>query len=153
MSASISTGTNNNGVHQGYIFLIWYTIFGATGFGASMFLPELVGLVHAEWADHLKMYDVWYRCLGSLWLSLAAASVLALKNPLRFSPVYVCQLLYKSIWIVTTCLPRATQGTLNPLDGAAALLMFTFIIMDIMFLPWDYILNGVVPVVKAQKNN
>ena len=110
-----------------------------------MFLPDFVGLVHTEWAHHMKLYDVWYRCLGSLWLSLAFASVLALYAPLRFSPVYVCQLLYKSIWIVTTILPRALQ--VNPLDLVSALIMSSFIVMDIMFLPWDYILNGVVPTV------
>mmetsp|Transcript_9416 Transcript_9416/g.21232 ORF Transcript_9416/g.21232 Transcript_9416/m.21232 type:complete len:149 (-) Transcript_9416:23-469(-) len=144
--------SSTSSARPGYIFLIYYTMFGATGFGVSMFLPELVGLVHTEWADHIQLYDVWYRCLGSLWLSMGAASVLALSHPLRFSPVYVCQLLYKSIWICTTCLPRFLQGNLNPMDGAAALLMTTFIAMDVMFLPWDYILNGVVTVAKSQKS-
>lgn len=118
-----------------------------------MFFPDLLlSKIHPEWADHVNGYDVWYRCLGSLWLSLSAASVLALvTDPLRFSVVYVCQLLYKSIWIVTTCLPRAIAGNLNTMDGICAALMATAIVMDYLFLPWGYILNGEIPTAAAEK--
>ena len=133
-------------LHPGYTFLIWYTIIGAFAFGMPMFFPEaIVARVHETWAEHIIAYDVWYRCLGSLWLSLSFASVLALQDPLRFSPMYICQLVYKSIWILTTCLPRAIDGSLHQMDGAAALLMLTYIIMDVLFLPWGYILKGEVP--------
>ena len=89
--------------------------------------------------------------LGSLWLSLSAASVMALtKDPLRFSPVYVVQMAYKSIWLTGAVLPRLIAGDLHSFDALSAVIMISFVVMDYLYLPWDYILNGTVPTGKKE---
>ena len=149
---SKSSSNELNLISPGYTLLIWYTILGAGGFGLSIFFPNLfLAILHPEWAAHISDYPVWYQCLASHEIASALASILALQQPLRLSPIYVCQFIYKSLWLTTTIVPKALMGELYALDALLGLVMASYVVMDILFLPWEYILEGSILDTKKEK--
>lgn len=48
----------------------------------------------------------WRVIVGALWTGILVLSLLGLREPLRYSPVLLLQLIYKSLWLVIYALPR-----------------------------------------------
>ncbi|MEM7077583.1 MAG: hypothetical protein AAF513_03040 [Pseudomonadota bacterium] len=55
--------------------------------------------------------DIYIRILGALWLSLGAVSILGLISPIRFIPILVVQLVYKSLWLLVAAYPALLAGS------------------------------------------
>ena len=52
----------------------------------------------------------WKVLVRSLWSSILILSALGLSQPLRYSPMLLLQLIYKSVWLAVYVVPRLLRG-------------------------------------------
>jgi hypothetical protein len=78
---------------------------------------------------------------ASVFLAFGLLSILGFMAPLKFSPVLLLQLVYKSVWFIAVILPLVIS---NKLPDYAWLTMGIFgaiIIGDLIALPFRYLLD------------
>jgi len=80
--------------------------------------------------------------LGAFWLAVALISLLGLRSPLQFLPLFLIQLVYKSLWFLFVFAPLAMRGEF-PLHGTMiAVGNALWIAMDLRAIPFRYLLRG-----------
>ena len=80
---------------------------------------------------------LYFGVLGSVWLSIGLLSILGLRDPLRFSAIFLVQIMYKGIWFMVVLLPLAVAGELR----FDALPLVVFFALAIARLPRCYALQ------------
>jgi len=113
-----------------------YTIVGAGGFGLGMILiPEvmksMLGWPGAE--------PIAWGTVGSVYVAFGILSIFGLRSPLKFVPILFLQLCYKSIWLIGVMLPLLITARFPNYAISFALIFVTFIIGDIIAIPFSYI--------------
>jgi hypothetical protein len=71
--------------------------------------------------------------LGSIWLAIGLASVLGLLRPLRLLGIFVVQLIYKTIWLVTFVVPALLNGTFRA-EAFVMVGIFLFLIVGALLV-------------------
>jgi hypothetical protein len=128
-----------NKVKYGWIkFMYWYTAIGAglSGLGIIAVPEKMIALNHFAPQD-----PIIFGIVGSVWLAFGILSVLGLFDPLKFVPVLLMQLFYKSAWIIGVILPMWAKGTLSANDVPFVAGMTTFIIGDLIAIPFSYVFS------------
>jgi len=129
--------SNNSKVRMNWMRGMYiYTIVAAGLFGLGMLImPGLVRSMTAWPADEPICFGI----LGSLWLACGLLSVMGLRDPLKFSPLFLVQLFYKSAWFIFVFAPLVIGGKF-PAYGISFVIIFaTFIIGDIIATPFLYL--------------
>jgi len=111
-----------------------YTIVAAGGLGLGI-------LIAPEW---IKSVFVWqinepiiFGIIGSVYISFAILSILGLRSPIKFAPVLLLQLFYKSLWFIFVVIPLIAAGEL-PYNSIPLVLLFAlFIIGDLFAIPFS----------------
>ncbi len=126
-----------NKIHFGRIKIMYlYTIIGAGGFGLGIVLIPNVMKSLFGWPEQDPIV---YGVTGSIYLAFALLSILGLKSPLKFVPILLLQLFYKSIWLIGVILPLLFSGKF-PLYAILHLVIFsTYIIGDLASIPFSYV--------------
>jgi len=117
-------------------FMYVYTACGAGGLGLGiLFVPGLIqSLLGFPGQD-----PVVFGIVGSVYVAIGLLSLVALGSPLKFSPLLLLQLLYKSLWSAVIALPLLFSGHL-PCHGVLLLAIFaTYIVGDLIALPFAYL--------------
>jgi hypothetical protein len=119
-------------------FMYWYTVIGAGGFGLGMLLaPRLVQSIFGFPGQDPVVFGL----AGSVYAAFGLLSILGLRAPLKFVPLLVLQLCYKSIWLIAVILPIVFSGSL-PLHAVILLVIFsTYIIGDLIAIPFSVVLS------------
>lgn len=83
--------------------------------------------------------DNYLQILGALWLALGAISVLGLFQPIKFSVIFLIQLIYKSIWLTAIAIPSIVSG--NRESGLLFLtILFALWVVALLFaVPFQYL--------------
>lgn len=126
-------------IRYGWIKIMYgYTIIGAglSGLGMILFPEKMITLNNFAPQDPI-MFGV----VASVWLAFGVLSVFGLGSPLKFLPVLLMQLFYKSIWIIGVVFPLAFQGKLSPNDVVFVMGMLTYVIGDLIAIPFPYIFS------------
>ncbi len=113
-----------------------YTIFGAGGLGLGMiFSPELIKTMFG-WpvAEPIAM-----GIMGSVYMTFGILSILGLRSPLRFVPILLLQLFYKTIWFIGVILPLLITGQLPSYAISFVIIFATYIIGDLIAIPFSYV--------------
>jgi len=77
--------------------------------------------------------------IGSVYTAFGLLSILGLRSPLKFAPLLLMQLCYKSIWFVGVFLPLLITGHF-PTYGITMVIIFgTYIIGDLIAIPFAYV--------------
>src|SRR6266498_856159 len=102
-----------------------YTIVGAGGFGLGIiampdFMCSTFGLPGQD--------PIIYGINGSVYLAFALLSILGLRAPLKFLPVLLLQLSYKSVWFIGVILPLLVGGKFPAYGILIAVIYATYII-------------------------
>jgi hypothetical protein len=71
--------------------------------------------------------------LGSVWLAIGLVSVVGLRAPRQLQGLFVVQLVYKLIWLLSFALPTALRGELRP-AGWVMVGIFLFLIVGVALL-------------------
>jgi hypothetical protein len=113
-----------------------YTILGAGGYGLGIiFVPDAIqSLLGAPRQDPVVL-----GVTGSVYLSFALLSILGLRSPLKFVPVLLLQLTYKTIWFVGVIIPILIAGKLPTYTILLAVIWATYIIGDMIAIPFGYV--------------
>jgi hypothetical protein len=113
-----------------------YTIIGAGGYGLGMlFAPDMIKSVFGMPDRDPVVFGV----AGSVYVSFGILSILGLRSPLKFLPVLLMQLSYKSIWCVTVFLPLLLAGKLHLYGVLFAVVFASYIIGDLIAIPFSYV--------------
>jgi len=74
--------------------------------------------------------------IGSVYTGFGLLSILGLRSPLKFAPLLVMQLCYKSIWFLAVVSPLLVTGRF-PAYGITMVVIFaTYIIGDLVAIPF-----------------
>lgn len=95
--------------------LRWLYISNSIGAG----VPGLIMVSFPQWAA-TNMFagehdPATFGMTGSIWLAIGIASVLGLRTPQLFRSLFLMQIIYKTIWILTVALPLMLQGNVDVL--------------------------------------
>ena len=75
----------------------------------------------------------------SVWLAEGILSAFGLRSPVKFAPVLLLQLTYKLIWFAAIIIPHLVMGQLPTFAMTTSALYITFVIGDIIAIPWRHI--------------
>ena len=111
-----------------------YTIAGAGGFGLGIiFLPEMIKSMLGWPANEPVALGV----VGSAYTAFGLLSLLGLRAPLKFAPVLLLQLCYKSIWFVGVLLPLVVNSRFPIYGITFAIIFASYIIGDLIAIPFS----------------
>jgi hypothetical protein len=83
----------------------------------------------------------WRVLAGSLWTGILVLSVLGLFQPMRYSPVLLLQIIYKSIWLTVYVAPRLLRGEATKVPWAMAGIFAAIVVIWPILIPWSYLLE------------
>jgi hypothetical protein len=113
-----------------------YTIVGAGLFGLGMIIaPELIKSAFAWPVNEPIAFGI----IGSVYLTFGLASILGLRSPLKFLPVLLMQLCYKSVWFIGVVLPLLITGHFPDYSIPTVIIFATYIIGDLIAIPFSYV--------------
>jgi hypothetical protein len=124
-------------VHYNWLRIMYaYTILAAGGIGLlylvspSTFM-SLCGFPSEE--------PIFAGVAASVYVAFALLAILGLWSPLKFVPVLLMQLTYKLIWFIAIIIPRIIGGNLPSYSIPMVIVFATFIIGDLIAIPFNYI--------------
>jgi hypothetical protein len=118
-------------------FMYLYTILGAGGFGLGIVtMPEPMKAALGWPGDEPIALSI----VGSVYVAFGALSVLGLRDPVKFAPVLLLQLCYKSVWFVAVVLPLLIRGRFPDYGLVTAAVFATYIVGDLIAIPFSYLL-------------
>ena len=125
-------------IRRGWMkFMYLYTILGAGGFGLGiLIMPQLMKATF-RWpgGDPIAL-----GIAGSVYVAFGVLSVLGLRDPLKFAPVLLLSLCYKSVWFLAVVLPLVIRGRFPDHGLLIAAIFATYIIGDLIAIPFPYLL-------------
>jgi len=115
-----------------------YTIVGAGGFGLGMiFVPELIKMLFGWPVEEPIIFGM----VGSVYLAFAILSVFGLRAPLKFAPVLLLQLCYKSVWFIAVILPLLLSAQVPMYAILLGVIFASYIIGDLIAIPFSTIFS------------
>jgi hypothetical protein len=118
-------------------FMYIYTIFGAGSVGLGIIvMPDVMRLIFGlPNSDQISALGI----TGSVYLAFALLSILGLRSPLKFSPILLLQLAYKSIWFIGVVIPLLLMGKYPAYAILITLIYVSYIIGDLIAIPFSYV--------------
>lgn len=107
-----------------------------------LFLLNFVALAPDNWSMIIlpgEQLDTMTGVAVSLYAALSLLCVFGIRFPLKFTPLLLIQLIYKSAWLVGMYLPARSSGVLNDDLDAWFWVMAPGIVIDILVIPWKYV--------------
>ncbi|UZR99259.1 hypothetical protein [Chondrinema litorale] len=75
----------------------------------------------------------------SFWAAFSLLNLLGIRFPLKFIPILLLQLLYKSAWIIGTYLPAKNSGLLDENLNSFFWVCVTGIVLNLLIIPWKFV--------------
>jgi hypothetical protein len=120
-------------------FMYLYTILGAGGLGLGIVIrPERMKAMLGWPGDEPIALGI----LGSVYVAFGILSVFGWRDPLKFVPVLLLQLCYKSVWFVAVVLPLLLRDRFPDYGLLTAAIFATYIVGDIIAIPFPYLFAG-----------
>lgn len=120
-------------------FMYVYNIVGA---GIVGFITLLAPNLAAQYVfSGTIVPSIAMSVLGSIWLAVGILSIFGLFYPLQFSPMFLIQLIYKSVWLLFIALPAFFAGNERSIPLVMTIL-FIFWVGGLPFaIPFRYLFN------------
>lgn len=113
-----------------------YTIVNAGGFGLGMvFVPDLV----ISMLKFPNQDPIVFGAFGCMLIASGILAILGLRSPLKFVPLLLFQLCYKSIWFVAVLIPFLLVDEMQMYVIVFILIFASYIIGDLIAIPFSYI--------------
>lgn len=103
-------------------------------------VPTMLRLYHTDQAKFPESAG-WRVLVGALWTAILVLSALGLREPLRYSPVLLLQLIYKSLWLLVYVLPLAVRGKWRLIPWGIAGSFLAIVLVWPWLMPWSYLLG------------
>ena len=108
------------------LFGVWLLVAPSTfaaAFGLSTPDPYLLGII------------------GAIYAAFGIVAAIGLRAPVRFAPILVMQLVYKTLWLGLVLLPRLVRGPVSLLGWIFTLIFASYVVLDILALPFRVLLR------------
>jgi len=112
----------------------------------TIILAGLFGLGIIVIPEKIKTSFTWpveepiaFGIVGSVYLAFGLLSILGLRSPLKFVPVLLLQLFYKSIWFIGVFLPLLFTAHFPSYAVPTVVIFATFIIGDLIAIPFSHV--------------
>ena len=115
-----------------YIYTI--VVAGLSGLGI-IFIPETIKSTFTLPVEEPVTFGI----VGSVYLAFGLLSILGLRSPLKFVPVLLLQLCYKSIWFIGVVLPLWVTAHFPSYAIPNVIIFATFIVGDLIAIPFSYV--------------
>ncbi len=111
-----------------------YTIVGSGVFGLWMLLAP----ASVEAAFLMPAQDPFvFGYEASALLAFGVVAAIGLRAPLTFAPVFVLQLVYKSIWLAVVFLPHLARGPVPLYAWLTAVVFVSYVVLDFVAIPFS----------------
>lgn len=127
----------NSNIRWGWLkFMYIYTIIGAGGFGLGVIIMPDIMQSTFGWPiqDPIVL-----GAFGSVFLGFALLSILGLRSPLKFTPVLLLELSYKTIWFIGVIFPMLVGGKFPSYAIVYVVIFATYIVGDLIAIPFPYV--------------
>jgi hypothetical protein len=131
---------NTPRVRLGWLrFTFLYTLIGAGAGGLAIVfgLPLVGSLLEIPAGD-----PYFVTAVGCGWIGFAAVSLLGVREPMRFAPVLLVQLVYKTAWLLLVFAPRVVEGHVPLYAWGLAATFVSYVVLDAIALPFGYLLSA-----------
>jgi hypothetical protein len=127
----------DNNIRWGWLKIMYiYTMVGAGGFGLGIIVvPEVIKSVFGWPFEEPIAIGI----VGSVYIAFGILSIFGLRSPLKFAPILLLQLCYKSIWFIAVILPLLIAGRLPSYAIFIAIIFATYIVGDLIAIPFSYV--------------
>ena len=115
-----------------------YTILGAGLSGLGMILMPKT---YASMFNLPIQEPINFGILGSVYLAFGLISILGLRSPLKFVPILLAEITYKTIWFVGVIIPLILKGQFPQYALINTIIFATFIIGNAIAIPFKYIFS------------
>ena len=117
-------------------FMYIYTVVEAGGFGMGMvFVPDvIISMFKFPGQDPIV-----FGAFGCMLISSGILGLLGLRAPLKFVPLLLFQLFYKSIWFVAVLIPFLFVNEIQLYVVVFIVIFASYIIGDLIAIPFSYI--------------
>jgi hypothetical protein len=113
-----------------------YTIVVAGLFGLGIIvIPEVIKTIFTWPVNEPIALGI----VGSVYVAFGLLSILGLRSPLKFVPVLLMQLCYKSIWFIGVVLPLLITAHFPNYAIPTVIIFATYIIGDLIAIPFSYV--------------
>jgi hypothetical protein len=113
-----------------------YTIVVAGLFGLGIIVvPEMIKSKFTWPVEEPVAFGI----VGSVYVAFGLLSILGLRSPLKFTPVLLLQLCYKSIWFIGVVLPLWVTAHFPSYAIPTVIIFATFIVGDLIAIPFSYV--------------
>ena len=115
-----------------------YTILGAglTGLGMILMPKTYSSMLNLPVQEPIN-----FGILGSVYLAFGIISILGLRSPLKFVPVLMVEITYKTIWFIGVIFPLILKGQFPQYALINTIIFATFIIGNAIAIPFKYIFS------------
>jgi len=113
-----------------------YTFIGAGLSGLGMLAAPAKMQTMMNWP---AVEPISYGILASLYLTFGLVALLGLRDPLKFVPLLLAQLVYKVLYMVALILPLLIAGKLPSYATAQVFIFLSYIIGDLIAIPFQYV--------------
>jgi hypothetical protein len=129
--------SNNFKIRWGWLkFMYVGTFFVAGGSGLAMLIvPEMVKALFKWPVNEPVIFGIY----GSILATYGFVALLGLRSPLKFLPVLLFHLCYKSLWFIGVILPLVITGKFPPYAIALCIIFAIAIVGDIIAIPFPYV--------------
>ena len=124
-------------IRWGWLKIMYiYTIVNAGGFGLGMvFVPDLV----ISMLKFPNQDPIVFGAFGCMLISSGILGIFGLRSPLKFVPLLLFQLFYKSIWFVAVLIPFLLVNEMQMYVVVFIVIFASYIIGDLIAIPFSYI--------------
>jgi len=100
---------------------------------------------------HQGSWDPTRAVAWCVWAAYASLSFFGLLNPLRWLPIIIFMIFYKTLWIIVVAYPLWSAGTLagSPAEGMAQVFIAAPFIA--LIIPWKYVFEKYILISRKNK--
>ena len=124
-------------IRWGWLKIMYiYTIVGAGAFGLGIIVfPDVIKSVIGWPLEEPIARGI----VGCVYIAFGILSIFGLRFPLKFAPILLLQLCYKSIWFIGVILPLLIAGRFPNYAIFIAIIFATYIVGDLIAIPFSYV--------------
>ena len=124
---------------RAFLLKLMYTVTIVVAGGLGIGILTIPGTT--RWIFGIDCPQVISGLVGSVFLAFALLSVLGLRDPVKFVPILLMQLLYKTVWLCSVALPLLITGKIKA-DMISVIAVFVVIIIgDLFAIPFKTVLG------------
>lgn len=107
----------------------------------GLFLLNFIGLAFDNWSTIFfpeEQMDALSGVAISFWASFSLLNLLGVRFPLKFIPILLLQMLYKTAWIIGTYLPANRLGIVDDSIQSFFWVCIAGVVLNLLIIPWKY---------------